>query len=1157
MAILKSKTFLRMAVVAIIMTVVLWMMPTGLISAEGSSSLTELKAAADLANMALADAQAAADTANADLAGAQTAADAANLALADAQAAADLANTALTAANDGGIAEEIASAQTAADAANLALADAQAAADTANADLAGAQTAADAANLALADAQTAADAANAALAAALNQDGGEENLNPPEGQEGGSVILNPALSTDKEDYHPEETVILTGTGFAPNAIYTIAVTRPDGSVVIGDGSFTPGSDTVLTDASGNFTYNYILDGIMGLYRIDALDANGLIVVTKTFTDCNAKIQLYKFWDKNNNGTKDGSDTWLYGADFQLYIKSGSSWGSPIATETSDSNGYVHFHIYNYGTYKVVESDPPSGYSGSFTSGEIVINSGNDESTISLGNVANITQTGTFTLTKNFTGGSPYPNAYFYLKDGSGNYYKTTGATDTKANAKVTINTNGGTALWSNLPQQTYYLEEDAISGYSTDNSSSSGITVDSGHLNKTRTVTNTKIVGSVYIEKHGLEGVEYSWADKVKFILDGPGGLHYEATLDNTDHTGLSNDVTWNNLPIGNYILTQSYSGLGNKYTYTSDLVSPYNFTIDAGHKSFSFDVHNCAQKGDVKFTKTGLGSGITAKFKLIWVGADGVPGGSDDVQFDGEQSLTGPGSPHVHWYNVPFGTYYITESVVPSGYQKMADITGIVIDVVGEEECRTGNNVLAKGSIEVTKSGMMAGDLVSISLKKGAALIETKPAGGNGVYTFSNLDFGTDYSIAESYASGNNYTYTISSQIPANPITVNSATKVCVTLVNDPTVKSAKIIIIKNVYGTLLASESFSFTNSQGSGFTLNGTESPTPWRTGIIVEAGKTYTIAENDPGADWTTTWGSTIPGAISGTSRDVTFTVNGSNIAGIDGQTITFDNTRKKCEVTIDKTIGGAPAAEGTFGFGGDLGSFALPDSGLYSKLFTIECGIPYTVSEDILSAGYTFGSILSQGDIEVVSTSGSSITFIARCYGTSKTSQLNTEVIRVEVAKKITFNNNRMPGFIRLTKTDSVTGAPVAGAEYWVFDSNGVHVETLITGSDGSVTVSGFAWGTYTVKEMSAPAGYLVDPTIYTVVIGANSTTVNLSVKNSPTGGGGTVTVGGITEGIQVLAFTGVDPIIPIAGGSAVIVGLAILLSTLRRRAITK
>ena len=45
----------------------------------------------------------------------------------------------------------------------------------------------------------------------------------------------------------------------------------------------------------------------------------------------------------------------------------------------------------------------------------------------------------------------------------------------------------------------------------------------------------------------------------------------------------------------------------------------------------------------------------------------------------------------------------------------------------------------------------------------------------------------------------------------------------------------------------------------------------------------------------------------------------------------------------------------------------------------------------------------------------------------------------------------------------------------------------------------------------------------------------------------------TLDIAGITEGIQVLAFTGLDPIIPISGGSAVIAGIAILVASLRRK----
>ena len=100
-------------------------------------------------------------------------------------------------------------------------------------------------------------------------------------------------------------------------------------------------------------------------------------------------------------------------------------------------------------------------------------------------------------------------------------------------------------------------------------------------------------------------------------------------------------------------------------------------------------------------------------------------------------------------------------------------------------------------------------------------------------------------------------------------------------------------------------------------------------------------------------------------------------------------------------------------------------------------------------------------------------------------------------------------------------------------------------------------------GTYTVKEFKEAAGYLLDPTIYTVTFSPSNTNITLNVQDTPkgrgtTGGGtvGTVTVAGLTTPpgvIQVLAFTGMDPIIPISGGSAVIGGLAMILATLRRK----
>lgn len=94
----------------------------------------------------------------------------------------------------------------------------------------------------------------------------------------------PSVWTDKEDYAPGETVMISGSGFPANTDLVVRVTRPDGSVITGDGSGTPGSDTVTTDGDGNFTYNYILDGIVGTYLVEVLDGEGNVLASTTFTD---------------------------------------------------------------------------------------------------------------------------------------------------------------------------------------------------------------------------------------------------------------------------------------------------------------------------------------------------------------------------------------------------------------------------------------------------------------------------------------------------------------------------------------------------------------------------------------------------------------------------------------------------------------------------------------------------------------------------------------------------------------------------------------------------------------------------------------------------------------------------------------------------------
>ena len=102
------------------------------------------------------------------------------------------------------------------------------------------------------------------------------------------------VATDKADYAPNETVHITGTGYSTDCDVTIKVTRPNGSVVTGDGSFGPWPtpyDTVATAPDGTFAYHYILNGVLGEYVVEVLGLDGAVLSTTTFTDATTATDI--------------------------------------------------------------------------------------------------------------------------------------------------------------------------------------------------------------------------------------------------------------------------------------------------------------------------------------------------------------------------------------------------------------------------------------------------------------------------------------------------------------------------------------------------------------------------------------------------------------------------------------------------------------------------------------------------------------------------------------------------------------------------------------------------------------------------------------------------------------------------------------------------
>ncbi|MBN1298554.1 MAG: hypothetical protein JW997_02590 [Actinobacteria bacterium] len=101
---------------------------------------------------------------------------------------------------------------------------------------------------------------------------------------------SPEVWAKKTDYRPGSQVMIVGEGFEANTCYTVEVIRPDGSIVKGDGSEEPGSDTVTTDKKGAFKYKYRLEKISddfdpeGIYKVNVYDGSGSCIAGTEFID---------------------------------------------------------------------------------------------------------------------------------------------------------------------------------------------------------------------------------------------------------------------------------------------------------------------------------------------------------------------------------------------------------------------------------------------------------------------------------------------------------------------------------------------------------------------------------------------------------------------------------------------------------------------------------------------------------------------------------------------------------------------------------------------------------------------------------------------------------------------------------------------------------
>ncbi|MGA2911227.1 MAG: chitobiase/beta-hexosaminidase C-terminal domain-containing protein [Candidatus Levyibacteriota bacterium] len=87
-----------------------------------------------------------------------------------------------------------------------------------------------------------------------------------------------SLTTDKPDYAPTDTALITGSNLLPNTAYTLTISSTDNPP-------TSKNISVASDANGVFAFAYQLDGnYRPNYQAELKDSDGNIVATTNFTD---------------------------------------------------------------------------------------------------------------------------------------------------------------------------------------------------------------------------------------------------------------------------------------------------------------------------------------------------------------------------------------------------------------------------------------------------------------------------------------------------------------------------------------------------------------------------------------------------------------------------------------------------------------------------------------------------------------------------------------------------------------------------------------------------------------------------------------------------------------------------------------------------------
>lgn len=852
-----------------------------------------------------------------------------------------------------------------------------------------------------------------------------------------------SISTDKADYAPTDTAIISGTGFKSNHTYNLTVKSDD----------PPATSTTVeikTDDQGAFVYAYQLDGTYRPnYSVTVTNQSGKVLATTTFTDGSPSVDLDQCrngaygspvtctgsaWVNGNAGKENShyfeGDSIVYRARFDN-LSIGTHWLT-IEWDTTKSGKHAIDYLTTFNRTETT-ADPCSGVTGCGSPATFAI-----------------------PADPNITGFTPIAGN-FTIYNGTINsvsVYTLTGTYADNSSTKITINFTASAAnpvlAWGGhiATRSDWGANNSAVdisgSPYHTRLDSFSDGNV--GQQDRSLSADAVIFPASITIIKNATPDGSTSFP-----FTASPSPLSNFSLVD--DGTSTNTHVFSNITNFQKYTVAETVPSTWTLKSIVCTVTSPNGGSQTPSNPSVEIDLKEgenvtCTFADEQQaahlivikhVTNDNGGTAAAGDFSMTINGVTATGGNT----FSGEES---PGTDKI----VSTGSYSVTETG-PNGYSASysSDCTG-TISAGQTKTCTVTNNdnepaLHLRKTVTNDNGGTALVSAWTLSAT-GTAVSPTNLSGKTPVD--SGMGFKADtYALAET---GGPSGYTAgtwncgSAAMPdATHVTVPLGGNVTCTINNDDNAPALHLrkVVVNDDGGT---SEATAWTLSASGPTPLSGT---TPVDSGVSFDQG-TYTLSESGPSGYTASAW-NCVGGSQSGNA--VTVSLGESATC-----TITNDDiapTLKLVKVVTNDNGGNKTSADWTLRATG-TGGFS--DTGNSTTFHPVKANVSYGLSESTV-AGYDAGTF--------------------SCDGGTLVGQNLTLGLDSDVTCTIT-NNDQAAHLIVIKHVDNGTTGATTTADAFTMTINGVTASggNSFSGSETGTNKTLTTVGSYSVTE-SGPSGY--------------------------------------------------------------------------------